>query len=214
METLSAIGIFVVLFAGVWLITNIIRRKPKKWLVIWLAAGFLLAMIGVANSPETTSLTEKTKEIQQLKVKNKQLKAKLASEQAEVEKLITQQNSLEKQKNKEKKQLANKKRELAKEKARQVATKEAAHKQSEKQAEKHKQSEKSASTSSTSGSEKSSYKTNSETKTSESHGAIKGSKNKIYHVPGSTYYDRTTNVVQWFNTVEEAKAAGYRAPKR
>ncbi|WP_442879771.1 sunset domain-containing protein [Carnobacterium sp.] len=28
------------------------------------------------------------------------------------------------------------------------------------------------------------------------------------------YYDRTTNVVQWFNTIEEAVAAGYRAPKR
>lgn len=45
-------------------------------------------------------------------------------------------------------------------------------------------------------------------------GAIKGSNSGIYHVPGSTYYDRTTNVVQWFNTIEEAEAAGYRAPKR
>ncbi|CRH21104.1 Prophage Lp1 protein 65 (fragment) [Carnobacterium maltaromaticum] len=45
-------------------------------------------------------------------------------------------------------------------------------------------------------------------------GLIKGSENGIYHTPGSTYYDRTTNVVQWFNTIEEAVAAGYRAPKR
>ncbi|WP_221632788.1 hypothetical protein [Listeria booriae] len=45
-------------------------------------------------------------------------------------------------------------------------------------------------------------------------GQIKGSYSGIYHVPGSTYYDRTTNVKEWFNTVAEAEAAGYRAPKR
>ena len=44
-------------------------------------------------------------------------------------------------------------------------------------------------------------------------GAIKGSVNGIYHTPGSTYYSRTKNVVQWFHTVEEAEAAGYRAPE-
>lgn len=44
-------------------------------------------------------------------------------------------------------------------------------------------------------------------------GLIKGSKSKIYHVPGSKDYDRTTNVVEWFKTIEEAEAAGYRAPK-
>ena len=43
---------------------------------------------------------------------------------------------------------------------------------------------------------------------------IKGSVNGIYHTPGSTYYDRTTNVVEWFCTPEEAVDAGYRAPKR
>ncbi|PRR77681.1 putative membrane protein YttA [Clostridium liquoris] len=49
-------------------------------------------------------------------------------------------------------------------------------------------------------------------------GKIKGNINKntgekIYHVPGSTYYDRT-KAERWFNTEEEAKKAGYRAPKR
>lgn len=44
-------------------------------------------------------------------------------------------------------------------------------------------------------------------------GLIKGSKNGIYHVPGSTYYDRTTNPAAWFKSVSEAEAAGYRAPK-
>lgn len=45
-------------------------------------------------------------------------------------------------------------------------------------------------------------------------GTIKGSNSQIYHIPGSTYYDRTTNVARWFKTIEEAEAAGYRAPKR
>lgn len=45
-------------------------------------------------------------------------------------------------------------------------------------------------------------------------GTIKGSRNGIYHVPGSTYYDRTTNPVIMFKSIEEAEQAGYRAPKR
>ena len=44
-------------------------------------------------------------------------------------------------------------------------------------------------------------------------GLIKGSKSKIYHVPGSKYYDKITSVVQWFKTTKEAEAAGYRAPE-
>ncbi|WP_339234436.1 hypothetical protein [Oceanobacillus sp. FSL W7-1281] len=42
---------------------------------------------------------------------------------------------------------------------------------------------------------------------------IKGSESGIYHLPGSTYYDRTTNVVSWLCSEEEAQEAGYRAPK-
>ena len=45
-------------------------------------------------------------------------------------------------------------------------------------------------------------------------GLIKGSVDHIYHVPGSTYYNRTKNVVQWFKTVSDAVKAGYRAPLR
>lgn len=44
-------------------------------------------------------------------------------------------------------------------------------------------------------------------------GLIKGSKSGIYHVPGSAYYEDTTNPKEWFKTIAEAKAAGYRAPK-
>lgn len=43
---------------------------------------------------------------------------------------------------------------------------------------------------------------------------IKGSVNGIYHVPGSTYYEQTKNVAQYFCSEEEAESAGYRAPKR
>lgn len=44
-------------------------------------------------------------------------------------------------------------------------------------------------------------------------GLVKGSKSKIYHVPGSKDYDKTTNVVEWFKTIQEAEAAGYRSTK-
>lgn len=43
-------------------------------------------------------------------------------------------------------------------------------------------------------------------------GLIKGSKSGIYHLPGSKYYDSTTNPKAWFKTIAEAEAAGYRPP--
>ncbi|MGX7131825.1 DNA/RNA non-specific endonuclease [Enterococcus songbeiensis] len=43
-------------------------------------------------------------------------------------------------------------------------------------------------------------------------GLIKGSNSGIYHIPGSKYYDKTTNPKAWFKTIAEAKAAGYRPP--
>lgn len=43
---------------------------------------------------------------------------------------------------------------------------------------------------------------------------IKGSSSGIYHTPSSSYYNRTTNVAQWFCSEQEAINAGYRAPKR
>lgn len=52
------------------------------------------------------------------------------------------------------------------------------------------------------------------TSASNGNGLIKGSSNYIYHTPGSRYYDKTTNVQRWFKTVEEAEAAGYRAPQK
>ena len=44
-------------------------------------------------------------------------------------------------------------------------------------------------------------------------GMIKGSRSGKYHQPGTQYYDQTTDVVEWFCTVEEAEAAGYAAPR-
>lgn len=44
-------------------------------------------------------------------------------------------------------------------------------------------------------------------------GLIKGSANGIYHIPGSRYYNRTTNPVQMFKTISEAEQAGFRAPR-
>ena len=40
---------------------------------------------------------------------------------------------------------------------------------------------------------------------------------KIYHVPGSTYYEKELKKLsnnEYFDTVEEAEKAGYRAPKK
>ena len=45
-------------------------------------------------------------------------------------------------------------------------------------------------------------------------GLIKGSNSGIYHTPNSSHYERTKNVKQWFKSIKEAEAAGYRAPKR
>ena len=39
-------------------------------------------------------------------------------------------------------------------------------------------------------------------------GLIKGSRSGIYHLPGSKYYDDTTNPKEWFKTIAEAEAAG------
>ncbi|MGO2639017.1 MAG: DNA/RNA non-specific endonuclease [Enterococcus viikkiensis] len=44
-------------------------------------------------------------------------------------------------------------------------------------------------------------------------GLIKGSNSGVYHLPGSKYYDNTTNPKAWFKTIEEAKKAGYRPAK-
>lgn len=44
-------------------------------------------------------------------------------------------------------------------------------------------------------------------------GLIKGSNSGVYHLPGSKYYDNTTNPKAWFKTIEEAKRAGYRPAK-
>lgn len=39
---------------------------------------------------------------------------------------------------------------------------------------------------------------------------VKGTKSKIYHIKGGTFYDRVTKPVACFKTEEEAKAAGFR----
>jgi endonuclease YncB( thermonuclease family) len=39
--------------------------------------------------------------------------------------------------------------------------------------------------------------------------SIKGSRNHKFHIPGCRSYDRTTNVVKWFCSEDEARAEGY-----
>jgi len=43
---------------------------------------------------------------------------------------------------------------------------------------------------------------------------VKATKGGIYHVPGGSFYDRTTHVKACFATPADAEAAGYRASKR
>ncbi|HMR55591.1 MAG TPA: hypothetical protein PKD34_03310 [Candidatus Doudnabacteria bacterium] len=43
---------------------------------------------------------------------------------------------------------------------------------------------------------------------------IKGSKSKIYHVPGGAFYERTINPDKCFNSEAEAQAAGYTKSSR
>ncbi|MBM7690948.1 micrococcal nuclease [Peribacillus deserti] len=46
-------------------------------------------------------------------------------------------------------------------------------------------------------------------------GKIKGNANsKIYHVPGGSHYESTTDNIVWFCSEQEAKDSGYRASKR
>ncbi|MGX7014521.1 DNA/RNA non-specific endonuclease [Vagococcus silagei] len=45
-------------------------------------------------------------------------------------------------------------------------------------------------------------------------GLIKGSNNKIYHLPDTEFYDKVTNPKEMFKTVSDAEQAGYRAPKK
>ncbi|WP_446493965.1 sunset domain-containing protein [Enterococcus casseliflavus] len=42
---------------------------------------------------------------------------------------------------------------------------------------------------------------------------IKGSKQKIYHLPGSQYYTKTTSPIRMFKTEVEAYKAGFRPAK-
>lgn len=71
--------------------------------------------------------------------------------------------------------------------------------------------------SNTSESSASQNSSNASSSSSTGNGKIKGNINskgeKIYHVPGGAFYDKT-NAEEYFDTVEEAEAAGYRASKR
>jgi micrococcal nuclease len=45
-------------------------------------------------------------------------------------------------------------------------------------------------------------------------GRIKGSSSMIYHMPGGSFYDRTTKPIRCFDTEAEAAAAGFRKSSR
>ena len=45
-------------------------------------------------------------------------------------------------------------------------------------------------------------------------GKIKGSSSLIYHVPGGSFYNKTTKPIRCFDTETQAKAAGFRKSSR
>ncbi len=45
-------------------------------------------------------------------------------------------------------------------------------------------------------------------------GKIKGSSSMVYHLPGGSFYNKTTHPIRCFDTEAEAKAAGFRKSSR
>lgn len=152
---------------------------------------------------------EKAAEEEQIAAEKAAEKERIAAEKAAEEKRIASERAAEK-----------KRKEAAeKEKAKKVAAQQAAKKQA---AANTKQSSSSSSSNGSSNSSSSSSQAKTPAPIStpgqyvdeNGNGLIKGSSSGIYHTPGSTYYNKTTKPVAWFKTVEDAKNAGYRAPKR
>lgn len=56
--------------------------------------------------------------------------------------------------------------------------------------------------------------TNSISATLTCQGKIKGSSSMIYHLPGGSFYDRTTHPIRCFDTEAQAQAAGFRKSSR
>ncbi|KMM53800.1 hypothetical protein ACH95_20745 [Bacillus glycinifermentans] len=226
MEFFYAIGFLFFTFSLGYAVFHLIRKKffspdkrfSKKIFYPFLIGGFLLC---AATSPYTDQKTyagenetkeqtaqikeltsEKTSlsnEIKSLKERIQETNETLASVKTENETLKKENENLLKEKDKLAKDKKSAEKKLAGVQKNSAKTKQA---QADKQTEAT-----SAGQNKSSGSSKKTAEHSQECN-------IKGSVNKIYHTPGSTYYDRTKNVVQWFCSEQEAQDAGYRPPKR
>lgn len=242
MEVLGGVGALMVMGAISYLIYHFIRKiknkdrtLPKKKFYPVLIGGFSLIILGTAlTDPQSLKALSEAREM------NESLTVEVEKLEAEVKELEEINKAADKEKKEEIDELAKahegevkslKEDYQTKEKefTEQITSLEEKKTSLEgevttlKEQAKAKQTEvASTSSSSSSSSNSTSSSSGAATNTSSSPSSssnssecnIKGSNSGIYHTPSSSYYNRTTNVAQWFCSVEEAQAAGYRAPKR
>ncbi|MGE8203863.1 hypothetical protein ACQKP0_04800 [Heyndrickxia sp. NPDC080065] len=222
MEALLVLGVLAFLYSLGYLLFHFIRKirnkdqiLSKKLFYPFFIGGMILSIIGGSNSDTTNTTQVIVKE-------NEQLAAKITS--------LNKSNSLlEKKYNEQLKDLTNQMEIVKKENEQLKIDNGSLKKEISVLREKTKklkennnnlksklQAEHSTGNVSSSSNIATKSSNNSSENTSTSVSAacdIKGSVNGIYHVPGSRYYNRTKNVVQWFCSTKEAEAAGYRAPR-
>ncbi|WP_326513722.1 DUF4236 domain-containing protein [Clostridium intestinale] len=206
---LGGLGLFYYLFAksstfkGKHILIKIFTSVLLFGFMFFFGLGGLLSTtsdnISNENISQNSSMTNDDKEDDQIFVEE------------------TNNKSDEEDKLKEQQEAQQKAEEEAKLKAEQEAQQKAKDDQAAKEKAQAEQKAKSEQATQSTSQPQSQQGSSSSSSSSSGQGLIKGNINskgeKIYHVPGSTYYDRT-DPERWFNTVEEAQAAGFRAPKK
>ncbi|WFA04208.1 hypothetical protein [Bacillus sp. HSf4] len=226
MESLMGIGFLSIMFSIGYLLFVFIRkffskedkRLSRKIFYPCFIGGLLLMFItapftdqqtySAAKKSEdlTAEVKELTSEKSNLQKEQKTLKQQIKQAQEKLTATQTENKALKKENEK----LAKEKDKLTKEKK--SLTEKLAKAEIKSGEEKPELKEKSTSAAAPPSNNNDSSSQN--TAQSNQECKIKGSVNHIYHTPGSTYYNRTKNVVQWFCSEKEAQAAGYRPPKR
>lgn len=95
--------------AGIWLIVNAIRHRPKKWLVICLLAGLLFSTIGSFNAANDDQIVEKDQQIAKLTKEKTTLQAELTSTKEENAALVAKETARKEKSEEKQRQLAEKK---------------------------------------------------------------------------------------------------------
>lgn len=225
LTVLGGLGLFYYLFAksstfkGKHILIKIFTSVLLFGFMFFFGLGGLLSTtsdnISNENIAQNSSMTNDDKEDDQIFVEETNNKAD--DEDKLKEQQEAQQKAEEEAKLKAEQEAQQKAEEEAKLKAEQEAQQKANDEQIAKVKAQAEQKAKSEQATQSTPQPQSQQGSSSSSSSSSGQGLIKGNINskgeKIYHVPGSTYYDRT-DPERWFNTVEEAQAAGFRAPKK